>query len=154
MPDGEFHHNVWKAGAVVAVPASIATVLLIDWRMGLGMLGGYALGRWIDPDLDQVSISSSEGRMMNDFKILGYLLVSYWTFYGAMFRCNHRSYITHFPFLSTAIRMAFAFWWVVFLYRWIGLSFNAGHLLGWFGVFFGLSIADTIHYIADSWYSK
>jgi len=153
MPDGEFHHNIWKAGAIVAVPASIATVALIDWRMGLAMLGGYALGRWIDPDLDQVSITSSEGRMINEFKILGHVLAGYWTIYGAMFRRNHRSFITHFPVVSTFGRLVFQFWWVWFLYRRFNWTFDTGHAMAWCGLLMGLSIADGLHYVADTWFS-
>ena len=154
MPDGQFHHNMWKAGALVAVPAGIVSVVLVDWRFGLGLLGGYGLGRWIDPDLDQVSISSSEGRMMNDFKILGYVLVGYWTVYGAIFRRHHRSFLTHFPVVSTAIRLAYLCWWLFFVYRWLDWSFTVGHALSWFGILIGLSIADGLHYVADVLYSE
>jgi uncharacterized metal-binding protein len=112
---------------------------------GIGWLVGYGLGRWIDPDLDQIGITAAEGRMVNEIPILGTLLVGYSSIYGAVFRRHHRSFITHFPVVSTAIRAVYFFWWLYFA---INVLYDY-QLLFLVGVFIGLSIADTIHYVLD-----
>jgi uncharacterized metal-binding protein len=116
--------------------------------MGIGMFVGYELGRWIDPDMDQIGITSSEGRVVNDFKILGYFIIGYTTIYGAIFRRYHRSFITHFPGVSTAIRLVYLFWWLYFT---IDILYDYQIMVG-IGVWAGLSIADLIHYVLDNFW--
>lgn len=143
MPDGTTHHNIWKAGWLVAFPASLYSVT-IHHEFGIGMTIGYALGRYIDPDWDIVGTTEAEGRMMNELKITGYLLYGISSIYGAIFRRFHRKWMTHFPGISTAIRMAFILLPIGLL--WNGV-FNFPVVL--IGIWFGLSIADGLHYVAD-----
>lgn len=110
------------------------------------MLFGYGLGAFFDPDLDQLTITSAEGRIVNDFKILGYIIVGYTTIYGAIFRRYHRSFITHFPGVSTAIRLVYLFWWLYFA---IDILYDYEIMVG-IGVWIGLSIADLIHFVLDN----
>lgn len=148
MPDGKTHFEYYTRGWVAILPTSIILSVGINPILGVSTMLGYALGRWIDPDLDQVSITSAEGRILNDFRILGYIMVGYSTIYGAVFRKHHRSFITHFPFVSTAIRLLYFFWWVYFLR-------NTWHPWYWMvilGVWIGLSVADTVHYLLDNLY--
>ena len=145
MPTGEIHHKAWKVGWLSIIPTGIIGAWYIHPVVGAGILVGYTLGRWCDPDWDQITITNSESRIVNDFKIVGYVLVGYTTIYGAVFRRLHRSFFTHFPFLSTGIRLVYLFWWLYFfipvLYDWqivFGIS-----------VWIGLSAADTIHWFLD-----
>jgi uncharacterized metal-binding protein len=154
MPDGIHHENVWKAGAIVAIPATLLAVVTVDYRFALGLLAGYGMGRYFTPDLDQVTVTTSEGRLMNDFKILGYVIVGYTTIYGAMFRRWHRSFITHFPVISTAIRLVFLFWWIIFFYRRGWLVFGIDDLYIGAGILFGMSMADSMHWLSDTWFSN
>ena len=75
MPDGKTHFEYYTRGWVAILPTSIILSVGINPILGVSTMLGYALGRWIDPDLDQVSITSAEGRILNDFRILGYVVV-------------------------------------------------------------------------------
>ena len=132
---------------MVVVPSALFVTLNMP-EIGIGMLAGYALGTYLDPDADLVGITSAEGRAMRHWKILGKVWVAYWTFYGAMFTGHHRSFWSHFPFVSTAIRLVYLFWWVALL----DVEWQVWHYLVGIGVWFGLSLADGIHYAADKFW--
>lgn len=110
---------------------------------------GYSMARYVEPDLDLFGITSSEGRMIHDFKILGAFMVAYWVPYGYMFRAHHRSFLTHFPLVSTSIRMLYMappiFWFLskFGIWEWWMVPFT-------FGVWVGLSINDALHWSADT----
>lgn len=155
MPDGKTHTKIWKAG-LVGVPVVTLGITLMAWPnihvqsgwvyLGAGIPTGYLFGLFVDPDLDIVGMSKSEGRMMNIFPIVGNIMVGYWTIYGAFFRRHHRSFWTHGPFVSTAIRYLFAFWWVAFLDNW----WNVFLTLFFVGMYFGTVYADVLHWAADT----
>lgn len=149
MPDGIHHDNVWKVGWAVIGPTSLYA-MSIDPAIGIGMMGGYVLGRYLNPDADLVGISYAEGMAMRHFKVLGWIWVGYWTFYGGMFKEMHRSFWTHFPFVSTAIRMAYLLWPLALI------SFHPQpyHLPMLFGVYLSLSVSDMSHYISDKYFSN
>ena len=110
---------------------------------------GYAYGYYLDPDADLVGISAGEGRAMRHWKVLGVFWVAYWLPYGAMFRAYHRSPWTHWPILSTAIRMVYQFWWVGLMY-WMGwLVYEQWHMAVAVGFLVGMSLADALHWAAD-----
>lgn len=154
MPDGATHHKIWKVG-LLGVPLWDLSVTLVAypfvshyggyWLYSLGIPVGYLLGLFVDPDLDIVGMTQAEGRIMNTFPIIGNIMVGYWTVYGAFFRRHHRSWLTHGPFISTAIRYAFAFWWLVFLDRW----WYIGATLFLIGMYLGTVYADILHWAAD-----
>lgn len=154
MPDGATHHKIWKIGLsglpLVDIGLTLAAAPLIfsyreHWVFSVGIPIGYLYGLFIDPDLDIVGMTQAEGRMMNTFPIIGNIMVGYWTVYGAFFRRHHRSWLTHGPFISTAIRYAFSFWWLFLLDRWwyVGATFFL------VGMFFGTCYADILHWAAD-----
>lgn len=143
MPDGTTHHNIWKVGWSISFPTSLYSVTF-NPEFGIGVLVGYGIGRWIDPDWDIVGTTEAEGRMMNELKITGYVLYGISSIYGAIFRRFHRKWITHLPGLSTAIRMAFILLPIGLLWKGV---FTFPVLL--IGIWFGLSIADGLHYAAD-----
>lgn len=95
-------------------------------------------------------MSASESRAVNELKILGYPLFGISSMYGAIFRRKHRSFLTHFPVISTLIRLLFVFgWWVPFLY-WKGIIiYEPWQLEAFIYALWGLSQADLIHYLAD-----
>jgi hypothetical protein len=112
--------------------------------VALGSLAGYFLGQWLDPDLDIVGMTKSEGRMLK-IPIAGPFLIGYWAIYGAIFRRKHRSVWTHGYVLSTGIRYGYSFWWLYFvipvLYDWM--------MYVLIGIFIGLCFSDSIHIWAD-----
>lgn len=148
MSSGEVHNRWHKIGLVVVLPASIFVGLFGFPLAAIAFTGGYVLGRWISPDWDSVAITKDESNMVHDFKFLGYLFVGYTTIYGFVFRKMHRSFFTHFPGVSTAIRLLFVFWWVYFaidiLYDW--------QVAAMISVWVGLSLSDLVHYVLDSWF--
>lgn len=145
MSSGLVHQRYHALGWVVVLPTSLISCVYSP-PVGTGILVGYALGRWVDPDLDQVGVSSAEGRIINDFKILGYVIVGYTTIYGAVFRRYHRSFITHFPGVSTAIRLVYLFWWLYFT---INILYDYQIMVG-IGVWVGLTLSDLVHFIVDN----
>lgn len=153
MPDGVTHHKYFKKGYWAIVPVSLA-ISLLNLQLGSGILIGYSAGRYVDPDWDILGANSGEGRMINELPIIGHLLFGISSTYGSIFRKFHRKPITHFPFLSTAIR-----WWFVMLLPYLitgklGYEFFLGVEWFWMGTWVGLSIADGIHWWLDKNYKE
>ena len=148
MPDGITHHFFWKLGWGCTIPASFAIMPLLGLPGGIGAILGYSLGAFIDPDLDQIGTTAAEGRIVNALPIVGSFIYGYTSIYGSLFRKHHRSFWTHFPVVSTAIRCMWFFWWIYFV---VPESYDWMFQLGW-GAFIGLCIADTIHWVLDMFF--
>jgi uncharacterized metal-binding protein len=148
MPDGKTHYYFFKIGYISVIPTSLY-LMTLNPVFGIANFLGYSFHRFVDNDADLMGTSSSEGRLVNELKFVGAILFGFLSVYGAIFRRYHRSIITHFPFLSTAIRLAFVFWWIPLLYYFKLITYRSWQLdfLIWFWV--GLSQADATHYIAD-----
>jgi uncharacterized metal-binding protein len=148
MPSGIVHHKVWKICWIFALPGSICLGIVKDPISGVAFGSGYLFGNFCDPDWDEMSATGSEGRMVK-IPILGWILYGISSVYGAIFRRYHRSFFTHFPFVSTAIRLLFVFFWIPILYYFKVIKWQ-----DWQGIFYlwfwiGLSCADTLHWGAD-----
>ena len=109
--------------------------------IAIGTPLGYLLGKFVTPDLDQSNITKTEWDAMRTAKLLGVIFVMYWLPYGYLMK--HRSQHSHSYVWSTAIRMIYMFWWIVFLHP-VSLV-----LFILFGVFLGLSVSDGIHIWLD-----
>jgi len=146
MPDGITHDNLWTAGRVfIALPVATVSLISINPLFSAGTVVGYWLGKYITPDMDLVGVTHNEGMMMRNLGIVGGLLVSYWTFYGFLFRGLHRHWLTHGLFISTFIRFGYMFWWM----WWFGFFHNIWLSQLMLGVYYGMSSADAIHIVAD-----
>ena len=154
MPDGIRHEQLRKQGRFIAFPLSILLPPIIPntWGLqesflcGAGVFCGYEMGTYVTPDWDIMGTTKDEGRMVNELPILGHILFGISSMYGSIFRKHHRSFITHFPFVSTSIRHLLLFWWIY----WQSYLFNLRLALPFFlGVFVGNSMADAIHWWAD-----
>jgi len=106
MPNGATHARIHNMGWLVAIPASLFS-LVSDYRLGLGIFFGYALGLFLDPDSDMQSITMSEGRVMK-LGIFAWPWLAWWLGYSMLFK--HRSFWSHFPYISTFIRLV----WLLF----------------------------------------
>lgn len=163
MSDGQTHHRVWRRNLLLVPPLTVITYLATD---GLGVIcftkfclsasviisagvpTGYLMGRYIDPDLDQMGTTAAEGRLVNEIPILGHFLYGHWSTYGSIFRKHHRSIITHFPVLSTIIRIIYQFY-PLFILIWAKEWFHISIPLFFFGILIGLSFADFLHWYKD-----
>lgn len=139
-------------GYRVEIPLSLF-LAFVDFQFSLGNLAGYSCGRWIDPDWDIFGSNNAEGRMVNEIPILGHFLYGVSSTYGSIFRRMHRSTITHFPGISTLIRLVFVFLFPFILGDYIGINFiGNGWWKFWMGFWAGLSQADGIHWFLDKTY--
>jgi len=136
-------------GYYVQVPLSLILAAM-DWQFGLGNLVGYSCGRWIDPDWDIFGSNNAEGRMVNEIPVLGHFLYGVSSTYGSIFRRKHRSFWTHFPGVSTIIRVMFVGAVPFMAGDYFGINFigNGWHKF-WIGFWVGLSQADMIHWWLD-----
>lgn len=152
MPAGEIHFQYFKRGYYFIVPSSFL-LSLWDLKFTLGNIVGYSLGRWIDPDWDIFGSNNAEGRMVNEIPILGHLFYGVSSTYGSIFRRWHRSTITHFPGLSTIIRLIFVGFVPFLLCDNLGINLiGNGWIMFWVGLWSGLSQADSIHFYLDKNY--
>ena len=134
------------------IPLSLF-LAFVDLQLSLGNLVGYTCGRWIDPDWDIFGSNNAEGRMVNEIPVLGHFLYGVSSTYGSIFRRKHRSFWTHFPGISTLIRLVFVGTVPFILGDYFGINFigNGWHKF-WIGFWVGLSQADGIHYWLDKTY--
>lgn len=124
---------------------------------GASSMFGYVMGYFITPDLDQVGMTSDEGRLMEAFGILGVLIVMIFLPYAFIMRFvgfgkkGHRNFFSHTPWISTLIRLV----WLYFpFYRIWASYFPETHITIWhsfifFGQWWGLGFADLVHWILD-----
>ncbi len=133
----------------------------------------YYAGKILDPDLDLIGVTASEGRALRGGGLLGVLFYGYSSFYAALmyyltkkFHIKgiagaHRSWLTHSP-LGTIIRIVFFNAPLAYLYQMISVFLESFRIFFRFAnsdllVFFaaqllGLGIADAIHVYLDSNY--
>src|SRR4051812_39487194 len=116
MPCGKTHAKV----SVLLAPAALATgfVLTRNPWYGLACAAGCLAGIPLTPDLDQEGISSSEYWLIKWTMGLGFLWTMLWFPYARC--CKHRSFASHFPVVSTLIRLAY-----------VGVFVGIGY---WFGL--------------------
>lgn len=134
---------------MVEIPLSLL-LAFVDWKFAIGNIVGYSCGRWIDPDWDIFGSNNAEGRMVNEIPILGHFLYGVSSTYGSIFRRKHRSIITHFPGLSTIVRLVFVLAVPFIVGDYVGINFiGNGWISFWVGLWTGLSQADAIHYLLD-----
>jgi hypothetical protein len=92
--------------------------------------------------------------MVNEIPVLGHLLYGVSSTYGSIFRRHHRSFLTHFPGISTIIRLIFVGFVPFLICDNLGINLigNGWHMF-WLGLWSGLSQADALHYWLDLNYS-
>ena len=149
MPDGKTHYKMYKMGFALAFPASVISGIAVNPAFGLGYISGFFSSRWWDCDQDIMGTSNAEGRMVNELPFIGHLLYGISSVYGSIFREHHRSIWTHGPFISTAIRMIFFFFWLPMLHLFFQIKPPEWEL--WFALSFYLGICqnDIVHWLAD-----
>ncbi len=154
MPSGDIHYHYYMKGYWVEIPATLS-LALVDMQFALGNICGYSAGRYFDPDIDLMGCSACEGRLVNELPVIGHLLFGATSAYGSIFRGHHRSFITHFPVVSTLIRIIFVGFVPFLLCDNLGINLigNGWHKF-WLGFWAGLSTADFIHFWLDNNYRE
>lgn len=147
MPSGVVHYKWFKRGYMFIVPSSL---LLCFWdvRFGLGNLFGYSFHRYCDNDWDIMGVNEAEGRAVRELPVVGLYLFGVSSVYGAVFRKRHRKPETHWPYLSTIIRLLFVFAWPFITLYGYGINPLDWYVF-WLGFWNGLSLADGIHWALD-----
>lgn len=147
MPAGKVHINWWKRFLIVAVVFSL--ILFVKyWLLGVTVLLGYLLGYVCSPDLDQIGLSSDEGRALRMFGPFGLFWIMIWLPYAYMI--PHRHFLSHGWLISTVIRMAYLFSIPV-----IVIWYRFGYLPdidAVTGLFLGQLFSDSIHIFLDTFY--
>ena len=145
MSTGLVHYKYYMRGYLAALPVSVAAAFY-DVRVGVGYILGYSLHRYCDNDWDIFGSNNAEGRLVNEIPVLGHFLYGISSVYGSMFRRYHRSWITHWPVVSTLIRLIFIFFIPFVIGDGYGINFiGRGWVWFWVGLWAGLSHADGIH---------
>lgn len=125
-------------GSMIALDYSIFDSSLV----GLGCMSGILL----TPDLDVDNGNISDSIIRNDWgHIPQYLWRLYWTPYAKILK--HRSFWSHFPLVSTAIRVIYiSLIPILFMYL-FGFEFELNRY--WIEWFIGLCVSDFLHYLFD-----
>ncbi len=154
MPDGTVHRNLYKAGWIIELP-QLAYLATQSPTFAAGHFCGYVIHSICDNDWDIQGVSVSESTAVNKLPILGYFIFGISSIYGAIFRRFHRSFITHFPGISTIIRLYFLIGWeITLLYVYEIIEYQTWHFVFLFGLWLGTSQGDLIHYLADKFIKK
>lgn len=160
MPDGATHLRYLKAAALPIVGVYVVLEIVHpNWWPYLGSaVFWYWTTRYFDPDLDQISITSAEGRMMRELPFIGFFMTAWWTLYAGIMNLvlgkgAHRSWLTH-SILPGTIFRAIWFWlpYSILGYFLLGKGVNifgpwlqpvlVGQLISW-------GLADLIHITLD-----
>jgi len=156
MPDGRTHHAIWKKAWPAAILVSAAAVTLTrDPILAASIPIGYFLGRYLSPDLDLVGINDDEARAMRELKIFGAFFAAYFLVYAYLMRFvgigrkGHRNFFSHFPIVSTAIRLAWVLAIPAAVIWWYRIEPQTWWWITLVGIFSGLTLADTMHWFAD-----
>jgi len=128
-------------------------LLAYDAKFSFGTLVGYGFGSVCDPDWDLVTANNAESRLLK-IPILGHFLFGISSFYGSYFFHKHRGFWSHFPVVSTIIRILFVFTipFILLDYWGINLIGDGGYMF-YLGFWSGLSQADGIHWFLDKFYN-
>jgi hypothetical protein len=149
LPSGNVHYKFYKFGFLTSIPSSLYMLVNISPSIAFGNIMGYWFHRYCDNDWDIVGINHSEGRAIRELKVIGWLIYGVSSMYGAIFMDNHRSFLTHFPLVSTLLRLIFLFWWIPVLWFFNKITIEFWEVQFAVGFLLGLSQADTYHYFAD-----
>jgi uncharacterized metal-binding protein len=148
MPMGVTHRAI---NTVVSVPVAAGT-LYIGWSplQIACLVGGYTFATFLmNPDLDLDSIG---------YQSWGWLRIIWWPYQKAL---GHRCWMSHFPIISTLLRIIYLLWFPVLLLLLLGSSIRAmvrQEVLDWFPelapylllLIFGMILSDTLHTILDT----
>lgn len=145
MSSGKAHNTITK---FAVIPTVIVTARLFDMPAALVTSLGCLSGIILTPDLDQEGINCTEWQIVKKSAGLGFLWLMFWYPYAMII--PHRHFLSHFPVISTLIRLIYVLFIPFVLSVYFGYTNVWYTLLPHIGYFFmGLCVSDTLHYLAD-----
>lgn len=81
MSNGPAHKRLWKANAINGALAAIGWARIAP-MIGAGVVLGYGLGNYDEPDLDIIGKTRSENEVLEINELLGCAFFGYWAMYG------------------------------------------------------------------------
>jgi len=149
MPGGRIH----VASSIVVATSGAATMLLLDRGIDgiVGVATGATIGILINCDADV------DGGSIADFIIRHYtgrIVEVAWDLTWLLYRkvCRHRGFMSHFPIISTIIRIIYLYifyFLIITPIRWVSGFVHIDWPLFLWWAFVGLVLADTAHYGLD-----
>lgn len=156
MSDGHAH---LKSSLILAASLSAAALVYQDPKI-LECAGGALFGIVCSPDLDV-----DKGFIANHIirKRVGWFWERAWRWFwkGYSESFKHRGFASHFPIFSTFVRLAYIYFWLIFvphsLIKLLGFfQWELMYVLNWYAILFlspmffiGLASSDLIHYVLD-----
>lgn len=148
MPMGTTHRRLNTA---ISVPM-VAGALWLKWDAGfiVSLLAGFHFATYfMNPDLDLNSLG---------YKSWGWLRFIWWPYQKVL---AHRCFLSHFPVISTLLRIIYLLWFPVLLLLLLGSSVRAAArdtIFDWFpllGPFLfvfviGMILSDSLHALFDT----
>lgn len=149
MADGRTHGRA--TGIVAPLVGIVAGLATVNPLIGLLTAIGCLFGLFVDPDLDVDGLTASERRALRLVRLPGWLWVVFWYPYAKLI--PHRHWLSHWPIIGTAIRVAYLLVplsLLVFLVNPLAFSWMMWGLF-WAGpwLFIGLAASDIAHWILD-----
>jgi uncharacterized metal-binding protein len=149
MPMGRTHRAI---NTYVCVPLTGGSMLFAHWTplQAVSFAAGYCFATFfMNPDLDLDSVG---------YKSWGPLRIIWWPYQKAL---AHRSHLSHFPVISTLLRIIYLMWFPLLILLLLGGSaqmvaretiFDWWPILGVYLLIFiiGMIISDSIHTILDT----
>jgi len=158
MPAAREHEQAWKSASPLAIVLSVVLAgagfqkeMPELFGVSLGVLEGYILGRYLDPDMDLIGMTGAKGRALRELSLLGLVWSMFWMPYAWVMQAvgGHRSILTHAPVLSTIVRLMYLYG-IMYI---ICISFKI-YLPAWvypnlLGIAIGLALSDLVHIFLD-----
>jgi uncharacterized metal-binding protein len=152
MPDGKTHERLRASfSPIIVVECSLALWYGLSPTVSASLMLGYLSGKYLEPDLDIDHITESEIHIYQDFGFLvGRAWSAYWWPYAKI--VPHRSWVSHWPFISTAFRLLYFIWpgcVASYKFQSVTLFLQFISTAEFIAFYLGLAQSDLIHITAD-----
>ena len=163
MAPGKVHRVVWKANIPRVILLTLGVIAIFYrfwwtyWFAGILFLS-YLSAKYIEPDLDQPALTTSDSSMIRDFPLVGYLFAIWWTGYAYLifvfavvtrttngYLGGHRTRTSHSIIPGTVLRQLWADIPIIALFWVFNWNVNPSIIPIVLGQFAGLAINDFLH---------
>lgn len=180
MANNQEHYDAYKKG-ILTFPTIYIVLKLIDYKFNIipeivlvisaGTIWQYIwFCRYVDPDLDQVTLTGAEGRMRRELPIIGIIFILWWLIYAFLLNAlaiitgtshgrlgAHRTFWSHSKF-GTFLRWVWLNIPIVYIFQRWNLNFTSTYMelpvynlvIYLFTNLIVLSYGDSKHYKLDN----